>query len=368
MLRTNKKIAVYDFFCGCGGTSAGFNKAGLDIVFALDVDKDAAQTFKLNFPDTAFHQGDIRQLKNKNLKKVIDKYPNRYSLFCACAPCQPYTKQRTDKKRRDDRLGLLKNFLPIVEKHRPHFVFIENVPGLCKRQGRINIGHQLKYKLKKLGYEMDSNIVAAQDYGAPQIRRRFILLASRIGAIKLPEPEYGNGRGKAYRTVKDAISNMPAINAGESHPNMEDYPNHRAAMLSEKNMQRIKMIAHNGGGRLNLPSKLQLNCHKKKDNKGNLIYGGHTDVYGRLWWNRPSPGLTTRCISFSNGRYGHPEQDRAISVREAARLQGFPDDFIFTGNLNSMAKQVGNAVPVDLALAVGRHFSEHLKKNETKAI
>ena len=230
MLRTNKKIAVYDFFCGCGGTSAGFHKAGLDIVFALDVDKDAAATFKLNFPYTVFHQDDIRQLKDTDLKEVIDRYPNHYSLFCACAPCQPYTKQRTDKKRRADRLALLEQFIPIVQKHKPHFVFIENVPGLCKGIGGNNPLHQLEAKLEELGYKMDSDIVAAQDYGTPQMRRRFILLASRIGAIKLPEPEYGNGRGKAYRTVKDAISNMPAINAGESHPNMEDYPNHRAAM------------------------------------------------------------------------------------------------------------------------------------------
>ena len=111
-----------------------------------------------------------------------------------------------------------------------------------------------------------------------------------------------------------------------------------------------------------MPAKLQLQCHKKTDKNGKIIYGGHTDVYGRLWWDRPSPGLTTRCISFSNGRYGHPEQDRALSVREAARLQGFPDDFVFTGNLNSMAKQVGNAVPVDLSHAMGKGFIEHIEE------
>ena len=208
---------------------------------------------------------------------------------------------------------------------------------------------------------MDSDIVAAQDYGSPQMRRRFILLASRLGKIELPNPNHGIGKENAYKTVRDAISDLPEIRAGEVFPDIRSYPNHRSARLSDINMKRIKVIPHDGGDRSFLPKKLQLRCHTKRNNKGQR-YKGHTDVYGRLWWDRPSPGLTTRCISFSNGRYGHPEQNRALSVREAARLQGFPDDFVFTGNLNSMAKQVGNAVPVDLALSVGRHFAEHLKK------
>ena len=367
-MRTKTKIAVYDFFCGCGGTSVGFRKAGFDIVFALDIDKDATKTFELNFPKAVFHEGDIRNLDIKKLKSVMDKHLSHYSLFCACAPCQPYTKQRTDKRGKDDRLGLLENFIPLVKKFRPNFVFIENVPGLCKTERNNGLLKKLEENLEYFGYYKDYGIVAAQDFGAPQMRRRFILLASRIGNIELPKPAYGLGRDKSYRTVRDAISDMPNINAGESHPDTKLYPNHRAADLSEMNMRRIKMTPRNGGGRLSLPAKLQLQCHKKTDKNGKIIYGGHTDVYGRLWWDRPSPGLTTRCISLSNGRYGHPEQNRAISVREAARLQGFPDDFVFTGNLNSMAKQVGNAVPVDLALSVGKHFAEHLKQNETKAI
>ena len=356
----NKKIAVYDFFCGCGGTSRGFQKSGLDIAFALDIDPDAKNTFIKNFPETIFCEKSITELTASDLAPTINKFKDSYKLFCGCAPCQPFTKQNTESPKLDTRKGLLTQFGMVIEEHEPDFVFVENVPGLQKvpthKHGPFPAFEAL---LKKMEYHITYGVVAAQDYGAPQIRRRFVLLASKHGEINIPLPTFGNNRDNPYKTVRDAIEDLPAITAGETY-NADDVLNHRAAELSELNMTRIKSSAHNGGGRNNWPKNLWPECYTRKNENGE-IHSGHTDCYGRLWWDKPATGLTTRCISYSNGRFGHPEQDRAISVREAARLQGFDDEFEFTGNLNSMARQIGNAVPVDLAFAMGNHFIKHIE-------
>ena len=357
---TSKKIAVFDFFCGCGGTSRGFQQAGLDIAFALDIDPDAKRTFMKNFPGTSFFDKSIAKLEAVDLKEVLGKHTESYKLFCGCAPCQPFTKQNTKSPKRDTRKSLLSQFGRVIERHLPDFVFVENVPGLQKvpsyRRGPFPAFETL---LGELDYHVTYGVIAAQDYGTPQLRRRFVLLASRHGKIGMPDPTHGESQENPYKTVYDAIVDLPPILSGEDF-NGKGILNHRAAALSELNLKRIMETDHDGGGRVDWPKELWPECYLRKDEAGNT-HSGHTDCYGRLWWDRPATGLTTRCISYSNGRFGHPEQDRAISVREAARLQGFDDDFEFTGNLNSMAKQIGNAVPVDLAHAMGSHFIKHIE-------
>jgi DNA (cytosine-5)-methyltransferase 1 len=180
------------------------------------------------------------------------------------------------------------------------------------------------------------------------------MLASRLGEVTFPSRTHGPGR-RAYRTVRDAIGMTPPLGAGESD---DALLNHRAAGLSPLNLRRIRSTRE-GGGREDWPPDLYPDCHRDG-------YEGHTDVYGRLRWDAPASGLTTRCISYSNGRFGHPDQDRALSVREAARLQSFPDTFEFVGSLNSMARQVGNAVPVHLARRFGRYLL-HLAVEEDRA-
>ena len=184
----------------------------------------------------------------------------------------------------------------------------------------------------------------------PQRRGRLIVLASRLGVPGFPEPTHGIGR-LPYSTVRDWIADLPPIAAGETHPTVK---NHQAAALSELNMKRIRATPE-GGDRLDWPAELWLECHSGG-------YDGHTDVYGRMMWESPATGLTTRCISYSNGRFGHPKQDRAISAREAASLQTFPEDFEFMGSLTSQARQIGNAVPILLAESVGRHLLAHLNR------
>jgi DNA (cytosine-5)-methyltransferase 1 len=169
--------------------------------------------------------------------------------------------------------------------------------------------------------------------------------------IELPSETHGpNTKNIKYSSVRDWISNLPPIDAGKTHSTI---PNHQAARLSSINLKRIKLTPE-GGNRLSWPKYLWLNCHKNG-------YKGHTDVYGRMKWDAPATGLTTRCISYSNGKFGHPDQNRAISVREAACLQTFPMDFIFEGNMNSKARQIGNAVPVLLAKVFGKHINKHYK-------
>lgn len=352
-------IRVFDYFSGCGGTSSGFQQAGMEIMFALDIDPDAAATYRENFPDTEFFEEDISTVDTKKINSLIKSCGDDPVLFCGCAPCQPFTRQNTESPKRDKRKSLLSKFGLIVQKFKPDFVFVENVPGLQKvpnyKQGPFPT---FKTRLEKMGYHITYGVVAAQDYGAPQLRRRFVLLASKHGEIDIPAPTHGKNNNP-YKTVRHAIEDLPAIAAGETYKG-HNLHNHRAAKLSELNMKRIKASKPDGGGRNNWAKDLWPKCYTRKNEKGEL-HSGHTDCYGRLWWGKPATGLTTRCISYSNGRFGHPEQNRAISVREAARLQGFDDDFEFKGSLNSMAKQIGNAVPVDLAIAMGRQFIRHIE-------
>ena len=274
-------------------------------------------------------------------------------LFSGCAPCQPFTRQVTQRPNleEDERVPLLKHFANLVELCQPDLVFVENVPGLQKVKGDSPPFRNFLDRLKRAGYQVDHRPVKLARYGVPQSRRRLVLVASRHGKINLPEETHGPGTSQEqYSTVRDWIANLPPIKAGEEH---KDVPNHRAAQLSLRNLERIAATLEGGGNR-DWPQHLMLECHKG--------FSGYSDVYGRMDWDKPASGLTTRCISYSNGRFGHPEQNRAISIREAACLQTFPRKFIFQGNMGSMARQIGNAVPVRLAELIGRQFINHLKE------
>lgn len=344
-------IDVYDFFSGCGGTSKGFELAGLNPVFALDFDPDAARTFQDNFKATQFKSVDITKFDPKEISPLVNK--SKIKLFCGCAPCQPFTKQNTTKpeKKNDSRRSLLSYFGSMIEEHKPEYIFVENVPGIQTVSGNSTLTRFIK-RLADLGYFSSVGVIESQNYGVPQRRRRLVLLASRLGEIELPAATHGPGESKSYSTVREWISHLPPLEAGQTHP---EIPNHRASNLSPLNLMRVKATPPEGS-RADWPDDLRLDCHTKTG------YSGHTDVYGRMRWDGPATGLTTRCISLSNGRYGHPEQNRAISVREAASLQTFPEDFRFSGSLVSQARQIGNAVPVLLAKTFGSHILAHAKR------
>ena len=338
-----KKIHVYDFFSGCGGTSVGLKAVGMEIIFGLDIDLDSANTFKMNNPFAHFINGDIKDTHVEEIKHLVcaSTQSKALTLFCGCAPCQPFSKQNKIRNEDDPRKDLLTEFARFVSYYTPDFVLVENVPGI--QNVDINNGNFQKFLevLAHHHYNVDFGVIPALWFGVPQTRERFVLLASKHTNIKLPSQTH-DGLKTPYATVRDWIGGLPPIAAGETHKDVMD---HTAAKLSDLTIKRIKATPE-GKGRESWPEELILKCHKK--------YKGHTDVYGRLSWDKPASGLTTRCISYSNGRFGHPEQDRAISVREAALLQTFPLDYSFTGSLVSKAKQIGNAVPPKMAEALGR--------------
>lgn len=314
----------------------------MEIVMGLDIDVDSAQSFQRNFPKANFIVGDIRDIDTESLRPLIGNRTDPL-LFCGCAPCQPFSKQNRHQSQKDPRRDLLAEFSRFVSAWLPDYVFIENVPGMQKIKGKNGPFNKFKALLRELGYSYSSDVVSAMSYGVPQTRKRLILVAQRSGFISLPPASHGPDK-LPFSTVRDFISHLPPIAAGEVHP---DDPDHQAAALSPINLQRIAATPE-GGGRECWPEHFQLDCHKD--------HSGHSDVYGRLAWDRLASGLTTRCISYSNGRFGHPEQNRALSVRETALIQTFPENYSFAGNLASRARQIGNAVPPAMARAIGAHL------------
>lgn len=337
-----RKIKVYDFFSGCGGASLGLQNAGMEIVLGIDNDKDAISTFSANLPNAKVICKDIRDISLTDFKEYFDH--NSPSLFAACAPCQPFS-QIVQPEATDKRINLLLELLRFVERFTPEYIFLENVPGA---QTRFSDGPFTNFtdKLKEMGYSYNYKVIEAQKYGVPQKRSRLILLASKRGSIRFPKPTHGY-KNRPFSSVKRWIGKLPAIQAGETDKN--DVL-HRSSSLSEKNLERIASTPPERG-RETWREELLLNCHK-----GHL---GHSDVYGRMKWDRPASTLTTRCISLSNGRFGHPEQNRAISLREAALLQTFPSTFTAFGSDRSISRQIGNAVPPLLAQKFGKAFLKH---------
>jgi len=362
-------IKVFDFFSGCGGTSRGYVDAKLDIVFAIDNNRDATLTFVNNIPGVHFREvqeddsedlavlspGDvllknIKDLPVEALQPIIESCDGHAILFSGCAPCQPFSKQKTILPDDDDRVVLLDEFRRFAEHFLPEFIFIENVPGMQNVAGKNGPFDRFINFLKNANYYYKYKVIASKKYGVPQSRRRLILIASKLANIEFPPVTHGPGtKLPKYSTSKDWIYDLPELKAGEIDPND---PIHRAASLSETNLSRIKATPIDGN-RLDWPKDLWLPCHSNG-------YEGHTDVYGRMKWDEPSTALTTKCHSLSNGRFGHPEQPRAISIREAACLQTFPSTYIFEGGLQSMARQIGNAVPVLLAQRFGENFNNNL--------
>ncbi len=343
-------ILAYDFFSGCGGTSEGLRAAGIKPVMGLDIDREAMSTYAHNFKGATPVNRNVCELATSELMHLFERERRSPILFSACAPCQPFSRQNRQRKEKDSRISLLEELGRFVRRFRPELIFIENVPGLQSfsetEDGPL---HRLFDLLDTCGYWNTCATLDAQFYGVPQNRRRLVVVASLYGKFTFPQPTHGPEAGmEPVLTVRDAIGHLPPIESGTSD---ESVANHYASSLSARNLERIRSISE-GGDRRSWSEHLKLDCH--------VGLRGYTDVYGRMRWDRPSPSLTTRCISLSNGRFGHPEQDRAISVREAASIQSFPDSFVFFGSVNAMARQIGNAVPPKLAEVIGRAIIKHV--------
>jgi DNA (cytosine-5)-methyltransferase 1 len=341
-------ILALDIFCGAGGVTYGLRKAGIRVLTGVDKQEDCRLTYTQNNPSVRFLSADVRTLKAKELfdgvNGTVDQ--NDFLLLAACAPCQPFSKQNRFKDRAQDR-AVLRHVERLLVELRPDFLFLENVQGLQKIKG-YSAFRRFQDALCELRYQTRCEVIDGVDYGIPQHRRRLVLTASLHGKAPWPSKVHGNGPNlQPYLTVRDAIAKYPPLSAGQEHPIV---PNHVTAKIMEHNLERLRATPLNGGSRSDWSLALTLTCHKRHE--------GHPDVYGRLRWDAPAPTLTTRCTSLSNGRYGHPEQDRAISAREAAALQGFGDDFIFYGKNKQITRQIGNAVPPVVAQSFGSAFLE----------
>ena len=347
-MNVNSMVVLADFFAGCGGTARGFADVGIKPVLAMDWDADAAATYGLNFPETTFIERDILDLTSAEVEEALPTSGESIRLFAGCAPCQPFSGHRHEPTASDNRSFLLLEFLRFVRALDPELIFVENVPGMQRLSTSQGPLAEFVAELSRT-HDVSVDTISSADYGVPQTRRRLVLLASRLGPIELPAPTHGPQGGSPHSTVRDWIGPLPPIVAGQEDP---EFSNHRAMRLSELNLERIQATPE-GGDRRDWPRRLWPYCHRGG-------FDGHTDVYGRLSWDSPAPTLTTKCLSYSNGRFGHPSQDRALSAREAARLQTFPDSFQFTGSLTSQGKQIGNAVPVVLARHFGRHILDHV--------
>jgi len=331
-----------DFFCGGGGMTKGFITAGIDMQFGFDLNPSCQETYERNNRIPYL----CRDITTVNVAELIEEFPeinhNDELVIVGCAPCQPFSKQRNSNEEHVD-TNLLDYFGTVVTELLPGFIVVENVPGI---EGKPVFLRFLEL-LNGNGYEVVYDVLNAKNYGVPQNRKRIVLIASRICRPELPAETHGEGL-LPYETVRNAIDRFPAIAAGEAN---QIFPNHVAASLSRVNINRIQATPLDGGSRTDWPEELILKCHN-----GN--HRGHTDVYGRMRWNQVAPTLTSKCFSLSNGRFGHPTQNRAISLREAASLQSFPDDYIFYGNQGEIGKQIGNAVPVLLAQRIGEKIQQ----------
>ncbi|KHJ61321.1 DNA cytosine methyltransferase [Burkholderia glumae] len=342
------KIDAVDLFCGAGGLSFGLKKAGISVRAGIDFDPACKFPYEANLGRGKFIAQDVAKVKKSDVARHFGE--GNFSLLAGCAPCQPFSTLRNGTERhKSDKWPLLNEFGRLVKSTRPDFVTMENVPALASQ----TIFGDFVEQLESLRYEVTSRVVNASDYGVPQRRKRLVLLASRHGKVRLLSPEE---LGCSKKNVRDAIGELKMLAAGEA--DKED-PLHRARSLTDINLARIR-VSRPGGTWHDWPEHLRAPCHRVESGQS------YKSVYARMEWGKPSPTITTQCFNFGTGRFGHPTQDRAITLREAAILQSFPPDYKFVEEggkvmLSTLGRLIGNAVPVDLGYAIGMSLLKHAK-------
>lgn len=347
-MKNSKTIDAIDLFCGAGGLTHGLQRAGINVLAGFDLDPACAFPYEAN-NSGCFIEKNIEDVHANDLEIIWSG--SNYRLLAGCAPCQPFsTYQQGPRKKEDNKWSLLGHFSRLVEEAKPDFVTMENVHGL----ERHPIFADFKNNLTEKGYYIDFRLIRCSEYGIPQQRVRLVLVASRFGPIEIIPPTH---KGEKERTVRDAIFTLPPLKAGQA--NRKD-PLHQASSLSELNMKRM-LASTPGGTWRDWQEDLIADCHKKGSGKT------YPSVYGRMSWDEPAPTITTQFYGFGNGRFGHPEQNRALSLREGAILQSFPRWYKFVPPdkpvyCKTVGRLIGNAVPVRLGVVIGRSFQKHLVK------
>lgn len=336
-------LKAVDFFCSGGGMSYGMQKAGIKILAGIDVDKNCEKTYTANI-NAEFIHADVFDLKEKDLKKQLNLKRNDNDLILiGCSPCQFWSIINTDKTKSKKSKNLLIEFSRFVKYFNPGYVVVENVPGVLKRKKESGLEGFIEW-LNSRGYKVHFEVHNVSDYNVPQNRKRFTLIANRISKNEI-HPRRSKEKKLTVRDVIGKWNGFPEIQAG--HRDQTDFL-HTCAGLHKINLKRLELTEKDGGSRISYADNKELAplCHQ--NDKVNF-----KDTYGRMWWDRQSPTITTKFFSISNGRFAHPEENRAISLREGAVLQSFPKTYIFkTTSIADTAKMIGNAVPPEYAKAI----------------
>ena len=345
------KIEAIDLFCGIGGLTYGLRQADIDVLAGLDNDQSCQHPYEKN-NDCKFISADVSKYDFNEMRSIYSQDSIR--VLVGCAPCQPFSSHtfKIKNKENDIRWSLINYFLQAVKVLDPHVISMENVRGITKTE----IFEKFVKNVEELGYEIDYEVVYCPDYGIPQNRSRLVLLASKLGKIQVPEKTHSK---ENYVTVGDIIKKLPKIKPGEIY---RKDPIHRAKNLSPLNIERIKQSKPKGSWK-DWDERLLPNCYRKESGQT------YTAVYGRMSWKEVSPTITTQFFNYGSGRFGHPKQDRGLSIREGALLQTFPEDYDF-GEEIFMAKtgrHIGNAVPPRLGFVIGKAIQKHIKSQHKYA-
>lgn len=345
---TLKDISAIDLFCGVGGLTHGLIRAGIPVLAGIDIDESCKYAYEIN-NHTRFIQADIGSLASDDISKLYPK--GHIKVLAGCAPCQPFSNysQKYANRKKNDKWNLLYPFCRIIRGVEPHIISIENVPQLVNHEPF----EELLSTLKKLHYNVFYRNVRCEEYGIPQRRLRLVLLASKFGEIDLIPTTHGIGN---YVTLKDVIGRLEKINAGECS---QKDPLHRARGLSPLNRSRISN-SRPGGTWRDWDRELLCDCHTKDSG------GTFSAVYGRMSWDKPASTITTQFYNYGSGRFGHPEQNRALSLREGALLQTFPENYVFADtdtplSFDRIGRYIGNAVPVLLGEVIGKSILRHIR-------
>ena len=350
-------LTAVDIFSGAGGLTVGLKRAGFRVVAAVEIEPHSFSTYKANHPEISCLKQDIVNVSGSDLLKLAGT--DHIDLLAGCPPCQGFTSLTAKYQGREDpRNKLVLEIARLAEEIRPRAIMMENVPRLI-RKGR-NLCDQLRAQLRALGYQLTEGVLQVADYGVPQLRRRFVLLGGLGFNIPLPEATHSATPVKdlePWLTVREALQDMPepvTLTNAKTRGPVEQSDWHIVRDLSRKNVARLQ-AAKAGEKWTHIPEHLRPECHRHG-------YIGFTNVYGRMEWDRPSPTITGGCTTFSKGRFGHPEADRTISVREAAMLQSFPDDYRFdTPYMDHACNMIGNALPCDFAETLSRQCLKELR-------
>jgi len=346
MWKENGKMELIDLFCGAGGSALGFQRAGFSAALGVDIDSEGLKTFNQNLGSRILNA----DLFRTNPEEILDSAGlnrNETTVLLGCPPCQGFSGLN-DKGVRDKRNDLVHRYVDAVRLIRPMFLVFENVPGIMDREAYFD---RTVRRFRGMGYRIRYELVDMRNHGVPQRRIRLAIVGCRDKDIMtrflFPEITHARNPENAsltpWRTVRDTISDIQPLAAGQRSSKI---PNHFAASHSKGVMRRILSVPRNGGSRRQMPRWLWYDYHKKNN--------GFNDVFGRMTWDEPSPTITTGCCNPTKGRFLHPQQNRAITPREAARLQTFPDDFVFSGGPISNARQIGNAFPPLYAEKLGK--------------